>query len=128
MGEAVVFKKERFIVTRKNKDYQVFFHNGIMQNYSYEKKYKVIINHLVGQFKIVRFTWNIRSDDISNMIKNANVIKYLTDDEYELIDKLSTPEVSIDYIDSSLLEDEKYIFDIDAASVGMDLTLLIKIE
>ena len=99
-----------------------------MQNYSYEKKYKVIINHLVGKFKIVRFTWNIRSDDISNMIKNANVIKYLTDDEYELIDKLSTPEVSIDYIDSSLLEDEKYIFDIDAASVGMDLTLLTKIE
>lgn len=128
MGEAVVFKKERFIVTRKNKDYQVFFHNGIMQNYSYEKKYKVIIDHLVGKFKIVRFTWNIRSDDISNMIKNANVIKYLTDDEYELIDKLSTPEISIDYIDSSLLEDEKYIFDIDAASVGMDLTLLTKIE
>lgn len=127
LGEAVIMKQNRFVATRKNDGLQVFFHNeGIQLNNRNNKDYRVKITNLCGDYKIVRYTWSIERDDISHMIKNPMALKYLTDDEFEQIDRILTPDVTIDYINANK-KDDAYEYIVDCQHTSMDLLLVKKI-
>ena len=109
MGEAVIMKQNRFIATRKNDGLQVFFHNeGPQSNSGTNKGYRIKICNLCGDYKVVRYTWNIQKDDIVHIVKDPKALKYLTDSEFEQIDRILTPDVTIDYINIDKEDGDMY--------------------
>lgn len=129
MGEAVIMKHKKFIATRKNDGLQVFFHNeGPQFNNSNSKGYRIKICNLYGDYKVVRYTWSIQRDDISHIIKEPKALKHLTDSEFEQIDRILTPDVTIDYISAEQYDDKSYECMVDSHYIGMELILVTRIQ
>lgn len=128
MGEAVVTKEENYMITRKEDDFQILFHNGGTKfKYTQELQYKMTIKNLSGDYKLVQYVWDSKQNDASSFIVNSKVTKHLSDSEYEMIDKASVPMVSVDYIDQEQLKNDDYEFDISLDATCMKLILLKKI-
>ncbi|WP_269477849.1 AraC family transcriptional regulator [Hominibacterium faecale] len=128
MGEAVVVKEESYVITRKEDDFQILFHNGGTKfKYPQQTEYKLILKNFRGSYKSVHYAWNSQRDDISSVIKNPNVIRYLSDSEYEMVDQASLPMISVDYIDEDQLKDKAFALELPPAAADMQLTLLIKV-
>jgi len=129
MGEAIIMKKDRFLATKKNDGIQVFFHReGTLLNSPESREYRIKVDNLSGNYKIVRYTWNIQRDDISHIVKDPKALKYLTDSEVEQIDKVLTPDITIDHIEIESHSGEGYECIIDPQYAGMELILINKVQ
>lgn len=129
MGKAIVAKEESFVITRKEDDFQIFFHNkGVRSKDLREMKYKLTFQNLKGSgYKIVSYAWDMKRNDYTSVIKNKNTIKYLSDNEYRVVDDASLPEVSINYVDESEFIDHMYELEMSLSSTSMYLILLTKV-
>ena len=129
MGEAVIMKQNRVLATRKNEGVQVFFHSeGTQLKNGVSKEYHIKVLSLDGDYKVVRYTWDIQRDDISHIVKNPSALKHLTDSEFEQIDRVLTPDVTIDYITVDQSEGDTYECIVDSQHTGMELILITKIN
>lgn len=128
MGEAVVAKESSFIITRKRDDFQVFFHNeGVRTNDVNDLKYELRFKNIEGNYKFIMYTWDMKCNDFKSVIKNKNVIKHMSDLEYDLVDKASMPMVSIEYIDEHNITDGIYELELTLAPTSMYLINFTKI-
>lgn len=129
MGEAIIMKKDRFLATKKNDGIQVFFHReGTLLNSPESREYRIKVDNLSGNYKVVRYTWDIQRDDISHIVKDPKALKYLTDSEVEQIDKVLTPDITIDYIEIESYIEDGYECVIDPQYAGMELILISKVQ
>ena len=112
MGEAIVAKEDSFVITRKEDNFQIFFHNGGARTKNLkDMKYKLTFENINNNYKVIRYTWDMERNDYTSVIKNQNVIKYLSDQEHRIVDNASLPKVSINYIDEKDLSDHRYEID-----------------
>ncbi|MDD4583324.1 MAG: hypothetical protein PHR60_03950 [Eubacteriales bacterium] len=129
MGEAIVAKEDSFVITRKEDDFQIFFHNkGVRTKHLKDMKYKLIFESINSNYKVISYTWDMERNDYTSVIKNQNVIKYLSDQEHRIVDNASLPKVSINYIDKKDLSDHRYEIDMSLSSTSMYLILFIKVH
>lgn len=128
MGEAVIIMDDNYIITRKEDDYQILFHNGGAKlGYTEQIRYRLVLRNFSDSYKMVNYVWNSERDDTSSIIKNPKVIKHLSDSEYEMIDKASRPMILVDYIDGEAMADDETRLDITMSATDMELIMLIKI-
>lgn len=130
MGKAIIAKEESFVITRKEDNFQIFFHNkGARSKDLGEIKYQFTFQNLTGiGYKLITYTWDMERNDYSSFIKNRNIIKFLNDNEHTVVDDASLPKVSMNYIDQSEFINNKYELEMTLLSTSMYLILLTKVD
>lgn len=95
----IVKSNDNYIITNEGNDFKILiFGNKLRKYIPFERNYNVILKTIPVNYKFVHYNWNFADDIISTRIKNADILQHLSSQEYDILDNLSYPEVSFDYI------------------------------
>ena len=117
----ILERTDNYILTGNGRDYKMLiFNSDTAYQTASPSHFNISLKNLSSSYKHVHYTWNFANDDTSVHVLNRKVIDHLNEQEYDLLNTLSSPTATFDFISPSD-DNGTYSTDINISSSSLHL-------